>query len=420
MNNTKFNVVKYFLSVSLIYLILFLATNIFTEKTVAIKTFNYDDIEKRNIFKKTDNYLLDIEYPKINNYKFDKIIRDFIYKEANSLINNNKTNKSLTIDYEIYQKDNIMNIFFTINSSLNKKFTYKSFNFNTNDVSLVFSKITDSNMEKLKETAKKKYTNNIASQIEKIPTNDIELKLTDNGIIYYFNYDLFDNIDYTPEFYFDYDGNIILEREFTKPYKIAFTFDDGPSEYTKEIVDTLKLNNSTATFFMLGNRMKYNQEIVKYVIENNMEVGSHSYSHKNLNNISDEEILEEINSTTIIFNEITKRNIKLFRPPYGNANNKVKSLVPFPLIKWNIDTEDWLYRDSKRTYNHIVENACDGCIVLMHDLYPETLEAVKMVAPKLNEMGYEITTVSKLAESKKIELLRGIIYRSFNNYNLPF
>ena len=56
----------------------------------------------------------------------------------------------------------------------------------------------------------------------------------------------------------------------------------------------------------------------------------------------------------------------------------------------------------------------------MHDLYPETLEAVKMVAPKLNEMGYEITTVSKLAESKKIELLRGTIYRSFNNYNLPF
>ena len=81
MNNTKFNVVKYFLSVSLIYLILFLANNIFAEKTVAIKTFNYDDIEKRNIFKKTDNYLLDIEYPKINNYKFDKIIRDFIYKK---------------------------------------------------------------------------------------------------------------------------------------------------------------------------------------------------------------------------------------------------------------------------------------------------------------------------------------------------
>ena len=75
---------------------------------------------------------------------------------------------------------------------------------------------------------------------------------------------------------------------------IAFTFDDGPSKYTKELLKALELNESTATFFMLGNRMKYNEEIVKEVYKSSSEAASHTYSHKNLDTLSKDDILKAL------------------------------------------------------------------------------------------------------------------------------
>ena len=191
---------------------------------------------------------------------------------------------------------------------------------------------------------------------------------------------------------------------------IAFTFDDGPSKYTKELIKTLELNNTSATFFMLGNRMKYNEDIVKEVYNSNSEVASHTYSHKNLNKLSSKDILSEINSPVIAFNEITGGDIKYLRPPYGNYNDIVKS-TNYPIILWNIDPKDWLAKDSSKVYNSVLKHACDGCIVLMHDIYPTTIEAVKMLIPKLNSMGYEVVSVSNLAKYKNYEIKNSEIIR---------
>ena len=195
---------------------------------------------------------------------------------------------------------------------------------------------------------------------------------------------------------------------------IAFTFDDGPGEYTSELLKTLEYNNSSATFFMLGNKMKYNGDIVKQIYNSNSEVASHSYSHKYLTTLSQKELNEEINSTTIIFNEITKGNIKYIRPPYGDYNENIKENIPYPIILWNIDTKDWLTRDSDKISAEVLSNASDGAIVLMHDIYPETLEAVKKVLPKLKELGYEVVSVSKLAEYKNYAIKKGDVIKSIN------
>ena len=156
--------------------------------------------------------------------------------------------------------------------------------------------------------------------------------------------------------------------------------------------------------------MKYNEEIVKEVYKSSSEVASHTYSHKNLDTLSKDDILKEINSTSIIFNEITNDNIKYIRPPYGNYNDTVKS-TNYPIVLWNIDPKDWLVKDSKKVYNSVLKHACDGCIVLMHDLYPTTIEAVKMLIPKLNNMGYEIVSISDLLKYKNYNLKNGEIIR---------
>ena len=72
----------------------------------------------------------------------------------------------------------------------------------------------------------------------------------------------------------------------------------------------------------------------------------------------------------------------------------------YEIILWNIDTKDWLVKDSKKIYNDVISSACDGCIVLMHDIYKDSIEATKMLLPKLDEMGYEVVSISKLADIK--------------------
>ena len=95
-----------------------------------------------------------------------------------------------------------------------------------------------------------------------------------------------------------------------------------------------------------------------------------------------------------------------------DANDLVKTRINTPLIAWNIDTNDWLYRDSEYVYNHIIDNVQSGDIILMHDIYPETVEAVKKALPHLNALGYKVTTVSELARIQNRILENGVVYRS--------
>lgn len=418
MNNYSY-IIKYIICLCLLYISLFLISNM-EKSNVNDEPFvlNLHDIEKRSININKNDYVVEAYYPKFNSNSITKEMKDFVYDYINDFIKDDE-HKSLNINYEVYFNDEILNIFFTIDNSLNDTLYYKSFNYNlVNDDAVAMSEY-ELDYGNIITLLSKKYSKNVVDIISLLSHEEYNFKFTENGIHIYFNSDLFDT-PYVPELYLNYDNDALIDTVTERKYKIAFTFDDGPGSYTKDLVDTLKLNDSTATFFMLGNRMKFNQETVLYVIDNGMEIGSHSYSHKNLDKITEAELQEEINSTTIIFNEITGKNIELFRPPYGNVNSSTKEKIPFVIVKWNVDTEDWLYRNVEHTYNHIISHACDGCIVLMHDIYKETLEAVKMSIPALQEMGYDVVSVSELAESKKIEMVPGNIYRSFNNYNLPF
>ena len=192
---------------------------------------------------------------------------------------------------------------------------------------------------------------------------------------------------------------------------VALTFDDGPSEYSLEILDCLLENKSKATFFELGYRMKNKKEITKELYDSGMEIGNHTYSHKYLTRLNDKEALEEINSVSILFNEITGDNIKLLRAPYGSVNSTVRNLSPFPIISWNIDTKDWLYKDPDKSLPIILEHVSDGDIILMHDIHEPTIELVKRIVPELIGRGYELVTVSEMAKLKNKQLENGVVYR---------
>lgn len=233
----------------------------------------------------------------------------------------------------------------------------------------------------------------------------ISIKVNYNEVKEYLNFTPKLDNEYVNESAYDYDKN---------KKTIAFSFDDGPSgKYTREIVDALKANKAKATFFMVGNKMNNYKNSLLYVYENNLEIGSHTYSHINMKQKSINEIEKELKKTRDIFYNITGSNINLVRPPYGAYNDKILSNIDYPFITWNIDTNDWRYRNKDYIVNHILENVTDGSIILMHDSYETTVEAVKEVLPKLYALGYQVVTVSDLAAIKGENIENNKVYSYF-------
>ena len=194
---------------------------------------------------------------------------------------------------------------------------------------------------------------------------------------------------------------------------IALTYDDGPySKVTDQILATLYDYDSVATFFIVGNRINNYSKTIKTMIANGNEVGNHSYTHRyTLTKLNIEDLNDELsNVQKAIDKYIGDYQIKLLRPTGGRYNQFVKDNCNYPLVNWSVDTKDWRDHSSEGTYNAVVNVVKDGDIVLMHDLFQSTADATKAIVPKLQEMGYQLVTVSELFEYKGIKPEVGNVY----------
>lgn len=200
---------------------------------------------------------------------------------------------------------------------------------------------------------------------------------------------------------------------------IALTFDDGPNHLqTPRLLEILEKYGVKSTFFVLGDRVTWgasNEETLRMVYEAGHEVGSHTYTHAHLINLSDEEILKETTDTRDVIYSVIGEYPVLLRPPYGQYDDNVKANTYAPLIHWTIDSLDWNYKDTDKVVEHVLKEAKDGTIVLMHDIYWFTVDAVEQIVPELQARGYQIVTVRELLHYKGVELENGTVYHS--NYN---
>ncbi len=193
---------------------------------------------------------------------------------------------------------------------------------------------------------------------------------------------------------------------------IAFTFDDGPNaETTNRILDAFEKNKASCTFFIVGNRTfrDANEACIKRMIENGFQLGNHTYDHKHYGS---DVTIEDITGCADRLNEISGHGPTAFRPTGGYLSDIIKQNCGAPIVLWNIDTEDWKTRDGNKIYYKILDEAKDGGIVLMHDIYPSSAYAVECVIPKLIENGYQIVNVAELAYYKGKTLENGTTYYS--------
>ncbi len=209
----------------------------------------------------------------------------------------------------------------------------------------------------------------------------------------------------------NYEYDVVINRKIDKSKKmIALTFDDGPNYNTSKVIDVLNKYDIKATFFVLGSRAINNKDILKKMADSGMEIGNHTYNHLLLTKYDENKIRSEIEDTSEVIYSATKKRPKLLRPSYGSVNNKIKKVANMPIIIWDIDTLDWKYHNSKRITSRVVNKVRDGDIILMHDIYSASLNALSNIIPILQDNGYEFVTIDELFYYKGISLENGKVY----------
>ena len=199
--------------------------------------------------------------------------------------------------------------------------------------------------------------------------------------------------------------------------KIALTFDDGPSAAnTNAILDLLEQYNAKATFFVCGERLTAGMSTtLKRTIALGCEVGNHTFSHKDMKTLSEQELLAEIQNTNERIAQYSGTDYKctLYRPPYGNINRSAMDKlynngIRMYSIHWSSDSLDWDYQNQYKkgqisreeavqsTFDTIVRETKEGTVILMHDIHEITPDVLKLVLEKYSAEGYEFVTVSEL------------------------
>ncbi|MCM1113964.1 MAG: polysaccharide deacetylase family protein [Clostridium sp.] len=208
---------------------------------------------------------------------------------------------------------------------------------------------------------------------------------------------------------------------------VALSFDDGPGfpygdqeNPTKEILDVLEEYGARATFFMCGKRIeKSNVNCLKREIELGCEIGNHTYDHEHYGkNVT----AKDISKNSDVIKKKCGKAPSIFRCTGGMLTSTISKECKkegMPIAYWSVDTEDWKSRDAEDVYKKAMNGVYDGSIILMHDIYPSTAEAVKKIVPALIKEGYQIVTVSEMLTVKNGEAPKPgqqyVDYKTINN-----
>lgn len=212
---------------------------------------------------------------------------------------------------------------------------------------------------------------------------------------------------------------------------IALTFDDGPTGkienypngLTNYLLDGLKERGAKATFLMVGNRVSEVSDALPRMVSEGHELGNHTMTHPmcHLTGLDQDGIRSQINDATEAIKAIAGQPSQVLRPVGGGVNSDVKEIAKelgYPIINWSVDTEDWKYRDAEHVKQVIVEQAGDGDVVLMHDLYPTSVKGALAAIDELQartDKTYAFVTVSQLAAIHGITLEPGVVYNGLSS-----
>jgi cellulose synthase/poly-beta-1,6-N-acetylglucosamine synthase-like glycosyltransferase/peptidoglycan/xylan/chitin deacetylase (PgdA/CDA1 family)/spore germination protein YaaH len=209
----------------------------------------------------------------------------------------------------------------------------------------------------------------------------------------------------------------VIRQAGTSAKKLALTFDDGPDpEWTPQILDILKAKHVTATFFVIGENAEAYPDLVQRMVAEGHDVGNHTFTHPNLADTPGPAVVLELNATQRLFQALTGRSMRLFRPPYlGDAEpSDEPDLRPVELaqnlgyitVGMHVDPVDWeipgVTAIVQRTLAAVHAKNPDvrGNVILFHDAggdRSQTVAALPRVIDLLRAQGYQFVPVAELA-----------------------
>ena len=397
-----------------------------------------------SLYENHNNYVFDAKYKKTGVKELDNKVVESILHEKTSFVsfvknsNSNSSKYELNITCKVKKYNNIFFASIYVNRySPNSVDSYKKINLVYNKKSKKFTTIKnylkdENSLQKLSLLSLHLLNKYAEDHSFKFSSTDVKEMVKDDE-------------KHFSDFYFDKDGMTIIfnlhqvssnnipitipwskasevikdkytsitpiERNsrdisnFDKEKLIAFTFDDGPSStYTKLLLDNLDKYDARVTFFVLGSRVSSNKEVIKRAYTLGNDIGSHTYSHKYLPDLSNDEIIKEIEGTNKEIKDVIGVEPVYIRPPYGSTNTSIKNKTIMHTICWNVDSLDWKTKDRKKIKKVIVNNATDGSIVLLHDIYKESVYGALLAMEELKKQGYNFVTISEMALLKNVVL----------------
>jgi peptidoglycan/xylan/chitin deacetylase (PgdA/CDA1 family) len=207
------------------------------------------------------------------------------------------------------------------------------------------------------------------------------------------------------------NGAANVEISAEGPPLVALTFDDGPrSSTTSRLLEGLSQREIPATFFLVGQCVAGNEELVRDMAQAGHQIGIHTYDHVRVTGLSRRDFLTQVEDTRAVLRSLLGEGEYWLRPPYGIVDRSVQQWADCPLILWSIDPEDWKDRDSQRIVSAVLERVGDGDIILMHDIYESSVDAALQVADSLLERGYCFVTVEQLLSLREVQPEAGQTY----------
>lgn len=202
-------------------------------------------------------------------------------------------------------------------------------------------------------------------------------------------------------------GQVFFESQTNKKI-VALTFDDGPySPYTEQLLDVLKEYEVPATFFVVGQNVEKNPELVRRIVLEGHQLGNHTYHHVDLLKIDRKTIEEEIDRTNKVIKVATDTVPHLMRPPHGFRDPVVMEIMAtrgLKVVEWSIMSRDWTNPGVETIVERTVAKVKNGSIILLHDgdgiaskaSRAQTVEATRRIIQTLSAQGYKFVTVEEI------------------------
>lgn len=212
-------------------------------------------------------------------------------------------------------------------------------------------------------------------------------------------------------------GSVPSSADLKLPYGaekklVALTFDDGPRPGTTDrLLDGLGERGVKATFFLVGTQIPYAPELVERMVREGHQIGVHTLEHTVVAGLSREDFCRQVEGERRqLYGLVGERELWL-RPPYGGMDDNTAQWADSPVVLWSVDPEDWKDTDTERITQHILDHTGDGDIILLHDIYPSSVDSALAAVDGLREQGFRFVTVAELLEQRGIEPQNGQIYR---------